>query len=36
MFLLTKPKGVKDLGLQKFFAEKTKVLTDNQGYTNDF
>ncbi len=36
MFLWTKPKGLKAFGLQKDFAEKTKVLAANQGLYNGF
>lgn len=36
MFLWTKPKGLKTFGLEKDFAEKTKVLAANQGLYNGF
>ena len=36
MFLWTKPKGLKTFGLDKEFAEKSKVLAANQGLYNGF
>ena len=36
MVLWTKPKGLKAFGLEKDFAEKTKVLAANQGLYNGF
>ena len=36
MVLWTKPKGLKTFGLEKEFAEKTKVLAANQGLYNGF
>jgi putative membrane protein len=36
MFFWTKPKGLKAFGLDKEFAEQTKVLASNQGLYNGF
>ncbi|MCB0473755.1 MAG: DUF1304 domain-containing protein, partial [Flavobacteriaceae bacterium] len=36
MFLWTKPKGLKTFGLNKDFAEQSKVLAANQGLYNGF
>ncbi|OIQ40962.1 MAG: hypothetical protein BM563_02065 [Bacteroidetes bacterium MedPE-SWsnd-G1] len=36
MFLWTKPKGLKTFGLNKEFAEQSKVLAANQGLYNGF
>lgn len=36
MFLWTKPKGLKTFGINKEYAEKSKVLAANQGLYNGF
>ena len=36
MFFWTKPKGLKAFGLEKEFAERSKVLASNQGLYNGF
>jgi len=36
MFFWTKPKGLKAFGLDKAFAEQSKVLASNQGLYNGF